>query len=131
MLNEIVHIAKPSATILVYDFEVLLNDILESLGVIPLAKIGNTYKHDTNFHGLGEEYIKLKIKVDETTGIKTSPTKLAHLLLSDKAHFHLLAAKLGKNNLFPKIVEQLEQNAIESKHRIKANLFYSIYQVNK
>ena len=128
MLDETVRVLKPNGHIVIYDFEILLDETLKALGVVPLTKAQINYDHAVNFSGLSQDQITLQRNKIEKTSIEISSENLAHLLLADKDHYRLLAERLGENELFTKLKKELQQLNSNEDYQITANIFYHVYE---
>ena len=103
LLNEILKVTKPTGQIIIYDFEILLDDTLRQLGVTPPTNQELDYDHDTDFSGLDTSKLHFQKKIKEKIDFKISTTNLGHLLLGDSDHNALLAGKLGETNVYNKL----------------------------
>src|SRR5690606_4371528 len=67
LLDEIIQVSKPGATVLVYDFEIILDDLFHQLAFgNPLDKSDNKYNHNVDFSGLeGNELVQLTSSKEE------------------------------------------------------------------
>jgi ubiquinone/menaquinone biosynthesis C-methylase UbiE len=132
LLNEILRVCTSEARIVIYDFEILLDETLIKLGVVPPSAENINYNHAVNFSGLNERHISLRRTRNEETSIEINAENLAHLLLSDNNHYTLLSHKFGSANLFSKLVSKLSQLAPkETPHLISAQLYFSVYRCAK
>ncbi|EAR01963.1 class I SAM-dependent methyltransferase [Maribacter sp. HTCC2170] len=127
LLEEVEKVSKSGAKVIIYDFEILLNDTFEQLGVIPPTKQQLDYDHETNFTDLKLRKLKLEHKAKEQISFDISPTNLAHLLLADNDHYNLLAKKYGTTDIFTTLSDQLHTTAQTKNLTVKAQVFYSMY----
>jgi hypothetical protein len=128
LLNEVVRVSKKSAEIIVYDFEILLDQTLADLNIIPDSKGEVGYNHQEDFSGLDIENIQIENTGKDSITIKISAAELAHLLLSSKTNYNLLSQKYGHKGLYDRVVTDLSRNLGGNNHHLKANIFYSVYQ---
>lgn len=127
LLTEIIRVSRPSAIIVVYDFEVLVKSILEKFDLEFKRKSAITYNHQEDFSGLeykGLEFIK---KQQEATSILINPNQLAHLLLSAKDQYESLKDVLGPTNLYEKTVNKLNDLSHKPDFNVDVNLYYTTY----
>ncbi len=99
ILDEVLRVSNPTAIIIVYDFEVLMTEILAHLDFLtdiqPLA-----YDHTINFSGLEEAGIVEDYSFRDQAKITVSPLELSHLLLSDhQVYQSIVAQKLAADPL--------------------------------
>ncbi len=130
LLNEILKVTKPAGQVIIYDFEILLRDTLNQLGVTPPAKQELDYDHEVDFSGLDIQNLHLKNKVKAQLAFGISTVNLVHLLLADSDHYELLTGKFGKTNVYTKLLAQLENLVEEADHQIDALIYYTLYSRN-
>jgi len=127
LLTEVLKVTKPTGQIIIYDFEILLDDTLRQLGVTPPTKQALDYDYETDFSGLDTSKLNLQKKIKEKIDFEISTANLGHLLLGDSDHYALLASKFGETKLYTKLLAQLENLNEEADHQINAHIFYSQY----
>lgn len=125
MLDETVRVSKPTATILVYDFDILIEGVFDLLD-LPRSPQTTVYNHAENFEGLNQQGIELIKTSIEEISLSILPEHLAHLLLSDSHDYAVLVEELGKEALYPRLVSKLAE--INDLDHIFAKLYYSLYQ---
>lgn len=125
LLNEIVRVGSEDAIVLVYDFEVLLNDILVGIGFETKPDESAVYNHQEDFSGLTMERMAIIRKGSERVQFKITSQDLAHLILSVKGQYTFLAQTHDTANLYHKIVERLPTIS-----DAEANTFYTSYRIN-
>lgn len=124
LIAELKRICCSKATIIVYDFEVLLNHILVDCGINPQQKAASNYNHEINFSDrldfqeitVGKEQINLEV----------TATELAHVLLSASYRYDAFAQQYAIADPFMKLVKELE-NA-KAQHLLKVNIYFAHYQ---
>lgn len=129
LLNEVVRVARKDAKILVYDFDVKLDQILDDLRISQIDNEGDLYNHKENFSGLNMNHLEVEMESSETVTMEVHNSDLAHLLLSSKDNYYLLRKKYGEQNLFEEVVNRLNRKLIGKKHKLKAKIYYSVYSV--
>ena len=127
LLTEVLMVTKPAVQIIIYDFEILLDDTLRQLGVTPPTKQELDYDHETDFSGLDNTRLHLRKKIKEKINFEISTTNLVHLLLGDSDHYKILAGKFGETNVYAKLLAQLKNLVVNETHQIDAHIFYSQY----
>ena len=132
LLNETLRVCNSEARIVIYDFEILLDETLIKLGVIPPSAETINYNHAVNFSGLNERHTTLRKNGTEKKLIEINAENLAHLLLSDNNHYILLNRKFGESNLFAKLVAQLNKlTPKETAQHVPSQLYFSVYRCAK
>jgi len=127
LINEVLKVAKPKAQIIIYDFEILLDGILQQLGVKPPTKQELDYDPEVDFSDLDIQDLHLKEKVVEQIGFAINSNDLGHLLLGDSDHSTLLAQKYGETNRYAKLLAQLDTIGVGADHQIKARIYFTRY----
>lgn len=125
MLEETVRVTKPSAFILLYDFEILIGSVFELLN-IPRSSQTNLYNHRENFDGLNQDGIELIKASSEEILLPILPENLAHLLLSDSHDYAVLSQYMGKEDCYAHLVSKLGE--VNNLDHISAKLYYSLYR---
>lgn len=128
LLDEVVRVSKPAALILVYDFDVLLHEILYQLN-IELPEDQHSYNHRENFSGLqGSALIELA-NIMESVPLQLKSVELAHLLLSLKPVYKILAARYNVKDPYDALVAALDLQLNSIFYNLQVNLFYTMYQL--
>lgn len=130
LLDEVIRVSKPGAKIIIYDFDILLDDVLEKLNVAMVSREPLAYDHEVSFDGLNETHIQCEKKLKDKLTFETASTNLAHLLLSSKDNYELLRASFGEENLHPQLTQQLNA-AFETENIPVDAMIYSIVYQNK
>ena len=129
LLDEVVRVAKNKGLVIIYDFEILVGDVLKGLGFS--SKKDDTYNHETDFSGLSAHSISLISNEKETAKINVSVTNLAHLILSVKEHYLFFNEKLVADNLHHQLSERLFELIESTDFEIDAKLYYKVYLISK
>jgi SAM-dependent methyltransferase len=124
LLDEVVRVSKNHSKIIIYDFELLLVPILKKLDVKSIAEPQSSYDHEANFDGLNQEYITHEKSLKEQVSITINISNLAHLLLSSKDNYGLLANILGSEKLYDGLCQKLQSN-FKAKSAVLGALTYS------
>ncbi|MEO1263881.1 MAG: class I SAM-dependent methyltransferase [Bacteroidota bacterium] len=131
LVDEVNRVIKDKGNVVVYDFEILLDDVLVKLNVQPIKDTAIKYNHEENFSGLNQGKLKTKKISAEMMSIKIAPSDLAHLLLSSKENYNLLGEKFGAEELFKKIKRELIQLNKNENFSIEAGIYFSVYVFEK
>ncbi|NNJ89173.1 MAG: class I SAM-dependent methyltransferase [Eudoraea sp.] len=131
LLNEIVRVCKDDARILVYDFEIPLDKILQLLKVGSHSKQPSEYDHQVNFSGLDQKSITLEKELSQSFSINISISNLSHLLLSSKDNYTVLRKKFGDGDLYIKVSQKLHTVLNSEKTAVKAMTYSTFYSVIK
>lgn len=123
LYDELLRTVKKDGLLLVYDFEVLLDEPLERLG-LSQRKQQSDYQFtvDLSEWTLFREEIA---QVEEIT-ISLSSTELSHLILADSLFYAAVADQLQTNYPFEPLVDQFQQRGTE--HQVSARLYYSRFR---
>lgn len=131
LLNEVVRVSKDAAEIIIYDFQVLLDSILEELLTDSANKEQSNYDHQVNFDGLKQENLEVKKVFKKSIQFEISIANIAHLLLSSKDNYSLLFARFGENKLYNKILQKLHLIYKSKNTLFKANTYATVYKIVK
>jgi SAM-dependent methyltransferase len=131
ILNDIVRVSKRAAKIVVYDFELFLDEILNLLSRETYTKQITAYDHQTNFTGLDQTNIRIEKELKRMIDVEISLSNLAHVLLSSKDNYGLLVEFYGEDDLYNKIVEKLHAVLNTEKATIRAMTYLTVYEVTK
>jgi SAM-dependent methyltransferase len=94
---QLVEVCHSDSVILVYDFDVLLGDLLETLG-FRFSEDGSAYDHNVGLSDWSE--LKLQDYATERQTLTVNPKEAAHLLLSDSNRYDAIQKVLGETDLF-------------------------------
>jgi len=126
LVDEVIRVGKSPLKVMVYDFELDLNPILSTLQINTSSISSTPYNHEVNFSNFNIGRLLLEQSKQEAVYITITAINLAHVLLSSKENYRLLAAKFGKKNLFQLLKNSLQDQT--NKHSLKAKLYYTIYK---
>jgi ubiquinone/menaquinone biosynthesis C-methylase UbiE len=131
LLDEIVRVSKHSAQILVYDFEILLEEILDKLNLVGDSKNKSEYNHEANFSGLNQKNIEVKKVLFNSSSINISISNLSHLILSSKHNYRVLTNNYGDDTIHSKVSEKLVGIFNAEEIPVKAKTYLTTYMVLK
>ncbi|MBM1106344.1 class I SAM-dependent methyltransferase [Aurantibacter crassamenti] len=129
LLDEIIHISKDKAQIIVYDFEILLDDILQQFNFV--TPKNETYNHQADFSGLRANAISIIKEEKEIVPFQITPEDLAHLLLSTKSQQQFFIKLFKKDNPHQDLRNKLKSISNNNDFKINARIFYKVYTVTK
>ncbi len=131
LLDEVVRVSKNEGTIIIYDFEVLLDAVLEQLNVNLQNRKPSTYNHATNFSGLNQQYIHLEKVLNPSFDFNISIVNLTHLLLSDTDNYNVLVQTFVHEELYDTLVKKLYAIFQSDSVIVKAKGYGHVYRVVK
>ena len=138
-------VAKPDALVVVYDFDLDLEEPLAAVLPKPPAPetsseahsetpaseapsalpAPSAYNHRINL--TGRAGFAERVVRHETVPVPMSPSQLAHVLLSDSHRLDRLGQTLGPTSLHPMLTQTLAAQA--DTHDVPAKLYYAVYGV--
>ncbi|NNE78279.1 MAG: class I SAM-dependent methyltransferase, partial [Pricia sp.] len=127
VVDEVVRVSKMGTKVILYDFEILLNDILAKLQFEPGQS--NTYNHQEDFSGLQCETMVLVSKKKEKIYLAIEAEQLSHLILSVKEQFIFFRELFMENDVHKALTTKLKNAYSLEKFQIEATIFYSQYHV--
>ena len=121
---EIRRVCSRNAEVIVYDFEILLDDVLQQCGIDPQAA-GSTYDHTVNFSG--DPGFREVVVKNERLSVEMSASQLTHILLSDSNRLDQFVNRYRSTD--PS--ESLERDLRSGTDRVsvEADIYYSRYRV--
>lgn len=128
LLDEVVRVTKRYSKIIIYDFELSMDVILEKLNLGSASKQKPSYDHEVNFDELNEVHIKAVKQFKINLSSEISIPNLSHLLLSSKDNYHLLLKSLGEENLYNKLSQKLYSAFKNEKILIDTAIYSTVYQ---
>ena len=127
LLNDVKRVSRSAATILIYDFDVVLNEILKTFKTnIPDVSMTG-YNHEVDFSGLENIDFELLNKQQEITKIRIKTKDLSHLILADKGQYRQLEELFGSQNLYQSVLNHLFEISENGYFNITAKLYYTQY----
>jgi ubiquinone/menaquinone biosynthesis C-methylase UbiE len=129
LLDEAVRVSKTPGLIVVYDFEILLDDILDRFQFESQSQ--NTYDHAADFSGLRDSKISIINKGKEKEQLSVTIGDLAHLLLSVKEQHIFFEKRFGPNELHRKLSDHLAEITDSMSFKIEADLYFKCYEISR
>ncbi len=116
----------PDAAVLVYDFEVLLDEVMVRVGA-RWSRQASSYDYHANLSGWSEfEVVTLGV---EQIPLELSGTELAHLLLSDSNRYEALLAVFSNAHVFDSLTDALGECEGEGNGQVQARTYFTRYCV--
>ncbi len=125
LIEELQRVCRNQAIILIYDFKVLLEDVLAHFA-IKIEEIPSNYDYQTNFDGT-LNFKKVDSKIDQIK-FTISANNLAHTMLGDSIIYESFVEKFNAVDPYPMLVNYLEK--LNKQWVLKANTYYWVYQLN-
>jgi ubiquinone/menaquinone biosynthesis C-methylase UbiE len=120
----LVHACKPGATVLVYDFEVHLDDLLAETGA-KCPPFASDYNHAVNLSDWPE--FLADMCDSERLQLNASEKQIAHLLLADSKRYDALIERFPEGDLFGSLVGSLTQRS--KKVLVHADIYFARYRL--
>lgn len=115
----------PRGTVVVYDFEVLLKEVLRGVG-IETDETASDYDHAASF--VDAPGFHEMARGGERVTLPVAAAQLAHIVLSDSSRLDRFAAKHGSHDTFPALVAALQAAGRAS---IEAEIHYRRYETSR
>ncbi len=131
ILNETVRVCTRDSCILVYDFELFLEEALRMLQIDTNSNPQSEYDHRTNFSGLDQKQIQIEKELHTSVSVEMSLSDLAHIVLSVKDNYTLLLNSFGNNGLHDKVSQKLYTTFKTEKTTINGMTYLTSYRVEK
>jgi len=128
LLNNIIRITGYSAKIIVYDFQIMLDEILFKLGINTSDIEHLNYNHQEDFSGLFEECIQEEISGEDKIQFNITNSNLVHLLLSSKGNYLYLEEKFKAENLQVSLMNILQKISNNKEQILAAYIFFKVYR---
>jgi len=117
-------VCRPGATVLVYDFEVLLDAIVAELGLSG-PPVASGYDYAVNLSDWAE--LSLDAVGRERIGLDVSAEDLAHVLLADSNRYAGLKARFPVRDVFTAVAGHFSQRAARAS--LAADIYFARYRV--
>lgn len=123
--RELARVCRPNAIVLVYDFSVRLEPVLERHGITPQSA-EMAYDHRVNF--AGTPGFASQPAATEVIHLKVTAAELAHLLLSEPHVYAAYADRFQTGEPFDKLRDMLAAEA--GQFTIDADIYYTKYSMH-
>lgn len=131
LLDEVIRVGKGTSRIIIYDFELSLDTVLQRLSLEPSFGQDSHYDHEVNFNGLSQEHIELEKEFKGNLQLEISISNISHLLLSSKDNYNLLLESFGKNDLYQTVLQELRSRMNSENMLISAKTYATVYRIKK
>lgn len=130
-LEEVIRVSKNATKIVIYDFELLLDDILGILDMEDSASQKSKYDHQVNLSESDRKNIETEHVAKKSVSVEIGTQHLVHLLLSSKHNYRLLLKLFGPLHLYKKVLKKLNSVLTTEEVRIEGIAYIAIYTVMK
>ncbi|MFH6604862.1 class I SAM-dependent methyltransferase [Maribacter algicola] len=129
LLDEIVRVGTKDGSVILYDFELLLDEALHELDLKNLGE--SSYNHQEDFSGLSEQKLSQIRAGSNEMEVNMGANDLAHILLSIKTFYLYLVDLHRKERLHEKIASLLRPIVGREGFTTKAQTYYKVYRIVK
>lgn len=125
LIKELGRVCLDKSVIIIYDFRILLDDILNHFNIVPSNTFSN-YDYEVNFndHAHFTNIIAHKEQINLTIGAEN----LAHIMLGDSNIYSAFVKKYNVTDPFQVLVKELK--TVNTEWALKVNIYFSKYQIN-
>ncbi len=127
LLDEVVRVAATNAQIIVYDFDIQVDEILRLLDIPSPPQMDHPYDHEVNFSDLDQQSLHKVKELKKLRAIDATVSELAHILLSSKEHYHVLAKRFGAQHLHAILCDQLATRLQRTQTALPAMTYLTQY----
>lgn len=131
MFDEVIRVSKNGAKIVIYDFELLLEDILGMFRAEGNARQKSEYDHQVDLSGLDRKNIETEQVAKTSVTVEICIQDLTHLILSSKDNYRLLLKLFGLEDIYIRVFHKLNSVLTGDIAKIKAITYTTIYNVMK
>jgi ubiquinone/menaquinone biosynthesis C-methylase UbiE len=124
MLNEVVRVCQPNAVVIVYDFEVLFQQLPFGFD-LPVEAVD--YDHRASFSGFEMNGLRETDSFANDYQLTVSAENLAHLLLSARSFYDYFTDRYRVKKPHTPLVEELRKSSVLN--TIEARLYATVYEV--
>ena len=124
--GELARACDQDCVIFVYDFEVLLDDVMDGIEV-ECPPVRSDYNHTINISDWSE-FSTEKVGSDRVA-IDLSEKELAHILLADSNRFEAFANRFSDNDPFKSLIDYFKLK--ETKLQLQAKIYFARYQISQ
>ena len=122
--NELLRVLTPGAVILVYDFQIILDDLMVSLDLKNNLKVSD-YNHSESFDGWSD--FTTEIVGTDSIILQLSPAEAAHILLASSDYYGEFQIKFQKTDPFECLKNYLILQGEELE--LQAKIYFARYCV--
>lgn len=128
VLDETVRVGRDKSLVFLYDFDLVTQPVLDRLLPKGQHTSPSDYDHQACFDGLDQSMVREEGRWQDQISIDIAPADLAHLFLSVKETYQVLAENYGTIQLWETITHQLKEGAAST---IIAKTFATLYLIQK
>jgi len=125
LIKELRRVCLDKSVIIIYDFMVLLDDILNHFNIVPSNTISD-YDYEVNFND--NSHFTNIIAHKEQINLTIEAENLAHIMLGDSNIYNAFVKKYDVADPFQLLVQELK--IVNPKWTLKVNIYFSKYQMN-
>jgi len=130
LLDKLITYCVPDAIILVYDFQLHFDRILEELNFHVPAEVSE-YNHDEGFSYLQAEHVTEVFCKKETITYPITTSNLAHFLLSHESIYQACKSSCRNGLLHPYLTAKLAHLPNNMVNALQTDLYYKKYRIDK
>lgn len=122
--KELSRVCPPGGVVLVYDFEVILDHVMQELETSCPA-MASDYDHQANL----SEWFEFATEISgaDSVQLDVTPEAMGHVLLSDSNRYDALSRRFPDGDTFAVVVEHL--GTFAGSLKLEANVFFTRYRV--
>lgn len=125
LITELQRVCSRDAWVIPYDFEIVLDDVLQQFGFRP-EEATPGYDHTVNFSDIAA-FTEIVV-ASEHVSLGATASEIAHIVLSDLQRYEAFVEKFGTSDPYPALTSALEETGVD--HVLKANIYFAKYQLN-
>ncbi|MGB5554687.1 MAG: hypothetical protein WBM83_08530, partial [Flavobacteriaceae bacterium] len=129
LLNELVRTGRHNAKIVLYDFELVFDDLFTKLH-LKIAE-PSPYDHQLDFSGLLEDGVVKMERYEEELEVVMSANELAHCILSVKDFYLYLINDNNEKEIMATLVRRLNDMTDDGRFTIFSKIYATVYKINK
>ena len=125
LIDEIIRVMEPGGHAIVYDFNIHLETLS---AILPIPEVSDYYDHSVNFSGLQLGNLTEITHQEVKESLRISTENQSHLLLSEQPTYLAIKALSPKQELYPLVLEKLNEMNPQQQIKLPVNLFWSLYE---
>lgn len=122
--SELVRACPLGGTIVAYDFEALLNDVIADLGA-DCPAVASDYDYRANLSDWAE--FTVDSSGTERLRLEVTGPEMAHLLLADSNRYDAFARRFSNSDPFESLVGYLENSRVQT--HLDADIYFTRYRI--
>jgi ubiquinone/menaquinone biosynthesis C-methylase UbiE len=130
LLDQAIRVCSNPGVILVYDFQLFLEDLFVELTINLQPEISK-YNHAADFSGLRTNQLKEVLWRTELLDFHVNSSNLAHVILSLPGIYNTLVGNKPFEDPYPYLKGRLDLLSNNKSHVIKAKVYYRKYRCSK